>query len=302
VDAELAVQAGPQLVVPILNARYALNAANARWGSLYDALYGTDAIPESDGRGRAGAYNPARGAAVVAFARQFLDEIAPLLHGSHAQAASYAVVNGQLQVGLSQGDTTALREPAVFVGFKGDAAAPSAVLLRHNGLHAEVQIDRSHPIGATDPAGVADVLMEAALSTILDLEDSIAAVDADDKIVAYRNYLGILKGTLSETLEKGGKTITRTLNPDRRYQGPKGEDVVLHGRSLMFLRNVGHLMTNPAVLWGEGDQALLPCLLDGLDRWVPDLRLTRVPQASHWIVHEQPERVVEEIRRNLNAG
>lgn len=250
VDDELALQAGPQLVVPVMNARYALNAANARWGSLYDALYGTDAIPESEGRERAGAYNPVRGAAVIAFARQFLDEAAPLAGASHAQARGYRVVNGQLVVD----GAGPLRDPAQFIGFSGDAAAPSAVLLRHHGLHLEIVIDRTHPIGRSDPAGVADVVVEAALSTILDLEDSIAAVDAEDKVIAYRNYLGILQGTLAETLSKGGRTITRTLNPDRRYSGANGGEITLPGRSLLFVRNVGHLMTNPAVRLDDGSE------------------------------------------------
>ncbi|MFN7663723.1 MAG: malate synthase G [Inhella sp.] len=250
VDAELALQAGAQLVVPVMNARYALNAANARWGSLYDALYGTDAIPESEGRERAGKYNPVRGAAVIAFARQFLDEAAPLASGSHADAKGYRVVDGALVVD----GVGALKDPAQFAGHQGAADAPSAVLLKHHGLHFEIQINRNSPIGAQDAAGVSDVLMEAALSTILDLEDSVAAVDADDKIVAYRNYLGILKGTLSETLDKGGRTITRTLNPDRRYTAPQGGELTLPGRSLLFVRNVGHLMTNPAVRLGSGGE------------------------------------------------
>jgi malate synthase len=250
VDDELAQQAGPQLVVPVMNARYALNAANARWGSLYDALYGTDAIPETEGREKTGAYNPVRGAAVVAFARQFLDEAAPLVGGSHAQAKAYRVSDGQL---IADG-AGPLQDTAQFVGYTGSAEAPATVLLRHHGLHLEIVIDRGHPIGKTDAAGVADVVLESALSTILDLEDSIAAVDADDKVVAYRNYLGILKGTLSETLVKGGKTVTRRLNPDRVYTAPQGGELSLHGRSLLFVRNVGHLMTNPAVRLAGGGE------------------------------------------------
>ena len=253
VDAELALQAGPQLVVPILNARYALTAANARWGSLYDALYGTDALPETGGAERGNRYNPARGALVVAYARRLLDQAAPLAEDSHAKAARYFVVDGALQVTLADGHVRALANPAQLVGFQGDAASPQAVLLQHHGLHIHIQFDRSSAIGKDDPAGISDVVLEAALSTILDLEDSVAAVDAEDKILGYRNWLGILKGTLTEEVSKGGKSFTRGLNPDRIYHAPQGGTVRLHGRSLMFLRNVGHLMTNPAILWGPAD-------------------------------------------------
>jgi len=264
VDAELALQAGPQLVVPILNARYALNAANARWGSLYDALYGTDALPEDGGAERAGGYNPVRGAKVIAFARGFLDEAAPLSEGSHADSTAYVVVDGALRITLASGHVVGLKNPAQLVGFQGDAAAPQGVLLQHHGLHIDIRVDRTAAIGKADAAGVADVVLEAALSTILDLEDSVAAVDAEDKIVGYRNWLGILKGTLTEDVSKGGKSFKRGLNPDRRYHAPAGgPDVVLHGRSLMFLRNVGHLMTNPAILWG-GNKEIPEGIMDAV--------------------------------------
>ena len=255
VDAELAKQAGPQLVVPILNARYALNAANARWGSLYDALYGTDAIAETGGAEKGTGYNPVRGAKVIEYARYVLDRTAPLKKGSHIDSTGYAVKDGQLQVTLKGGATSGLAKASQLVGYQGEAASPSSVLLVHNGLHLDIRIDRRHPIGATDPAGMCDLVVESALSTILDLEDSIAAVDAEDKLVAYRNWLGILKGTLTERVAKGGTTFTRGLNPDRVYRAPKGQgEVRLHGRSLLFVRNVGHLMTNPAILWDGGQE------------------------------------------------
>ena len=264
VDAELAIQAGPQLVVPILNARYSLNAANARWGSLYDALYGTDAIPESDGATKVGAngegFNKVRGAKVVEFARNFLDQAAPLANGSHKDATAYSVEGGRLLVALKDGKKSSLAEEGKFVGHQGDALAPSSVLLRNNGLHIDVQIDRSQGIGKDDPAGIADLVIEAALSTILDLEDSVTVVDADDKVIAYANWLGILQATLTETVTKNGKAFTRSLNADRRYTAgigavdAAGGVVTLHGRSLLFLRNVGHLMTNPAILDEHGHE------------------------------------------------
>ncbi|WP_291750739.1 malate synthase G, partial [Limnobacter sp. UBA3510] len=263
VDSELATQAGPQLVVPILNARYALNAANARWGSLYDALYGTDVISEEGGAERAGGYNPVRGAKVIEFARNFLDQSFPLEGASHKDATGYAIAGGKLQVALKNGSTAGLKNAAQLVGFQGDAAAPSSVLLVNNGIHADIIINRATPIGSSDAAGVADVVLEAALSTILDLEDSVAAVDAEDKIVAYKNWLGILKGTLTESVSKGGKTFTRGLNADRVYTGVNGEKVTMHGRSMLFLRNVGHLMTNPAILWG-GDKEIPEGIMDAI--------------------------------------
>ncbi len=260
VDDELALQAGPQLVVPVLNARYALNAANARWGSLYDALYGTDVISEEDGATKDNAYNPIRGAKVVAYARQFLDQAAPLVKASHSDAVAYTVVDKKLSVKLKDGSVTGLVDEKQFVGYQGDALAPSSILLRNNGIHIDIEIDKTKTIGATDAAGINDVVLEAALSTILDLEDSVAVVDADDKVLAYENWLGILKGTLVEEVTKGGKTFTRKLNPDRNYTAgigalnAKDGVVTLHGRSLLFLRNVGHLMTNPAIITGEGKE------------------------------------------------
>jgi malate synthase len=254
VDAELALQAGPQLVVPITNARYALNAANARWGSLYDALYGTDAIAKDDGAARGPGYNAVRGAKVIAYARHVLDRCAPLKQGSHVDSTGYRVEGGALRVTLRDGRTVGLATPAQFVGWQGEAAAPSSVLLQHHGLHLDIRIDRNTPIGTGDPAGVCDLMLEAALSTILDLEDSVAVVDAADKVQAYGNWLGIMQGTLTEEVAKSGKSFTRGLNADRVYTAPDGSTLTLHGRALLFLRNVGHLMNNPAVLWGNGQE------------------------------------------------
>ncbi len=254
VDPEVAGQAGPQLVVPVSNARYALNAANARWGSLYDALYGTDAIAEDDGAEVGGAYNPVRGARVIAFARDVLDRAAPLREGSHADARAYRVRGAALDIELADGSVTGLVEPGKFVGWQGEPDAPDSVLLINHGLHLEIQFDRAHPVGRDDVAGIKDVLVEAAVSAIMDCEDSVAAVDADDKVGVYRNWLGLMRGDLEETFRKGGREVTRRLAADREYQTSDGSLLRLHGRALMFVRNVGHLMTTPAVLDGEGHE------------------------------------------------
>ena len=254
VDDEIAHIAGPQLVVPVLNARYSLNAANARWGSLYDALYGTDAISEDDGATRAGGYNPKRGQKVIARARQHLDRTIPLASGSHADATSYQIRDGGLKVVLSGETETTLKDPSQFKGWAGDAASPDSILLAVNNLHVDLLFDSSGAIGKADPAGINDIVLEAAVSTIIDLEDSIAAVDADDKVEAYRNWLGLMKADLKATFEKGGKTTTRALNDDRNYTAPDGSTLTLHGRSLLLVRNVGHLMTNPAILDEDGGE------------------------------------------------
>ncbi|MCS2607949.1 malate synthase G [Halomonas dongshanensis] len=254
VDREVAIQAGPQLVVPVSNARYALNAANARWGSLYDALYGTDVIAEEDGAEKGTSFNPKRGEKVVAYARGVLDRAAPLATGSHRDAVNYAIRDGHLVVTLDGGRETGLKNTAQLIGFNGDAEAPESLLLANHDLHVEIQIDAAHPIGKTDPAHVKDVVVEAALTTIMDCEDSVAAVDAEDKVGVYRNWLGLMKGDLEERIEKGGKTFTRALNPDRTWRTTEGGSVTLPGRSLMFVRNVGHLMTTPAILDADGNE------------------------------------------------
>lgn len=247
VDDEIAHIAGPQLVVPVRNARYALNAANARWGSLYDALYGTDVIDETNGAEKGKGYNPVRGAEVVKYAKNFLDSNFALAEGKYADVTGFKVENGKLVI--RQGDkTTSLAQPEKFVGFLGDAANPTGILLKNNGLHAEIQIDPSSHVGKDDPAGIKDVLMEAAVTTIQDCEDSVAAVDAEEKVEVYRNWFGLMKGDLKDSFEKNGKQTTRTMNPDREYTAPDGGKITLHGRSVMLIRNVGHLMTNPAIL------------------------------------------------------
>ena len=253
VDTEIASMAGPQLVAPVSNARFALNAANARWGSLYDTLYGSDVISEKHGREISQSYNPIRGAAVIAYAANILDLATPLMHGSHADATGYIFENNELTVSLADGSDTSLTDPSQFVGYVGDDEL-TTVLLRNNGLHIEIQIDREHPIGKNNPSGVKDVVMEAAITTIQDFEDSIAAVDAQDKVLVYRNLLGLLKGDLEDTFEKNGSTITRRLNLDRNYATPGGGSLTLPGRSLLLIRNVGHLMTNPAILDSQGNE------------------------------------------------
>lgn len=254
VDPEIADVAGAQLVVPIMNARYALNAANARWGSLYDALYGTDAISEEDGAEKSGGYNPIRGAKVIAWARAHLSEAAPLAQGDWENVTSFAVADGGLLVTLSSGSSTTLADQGQFVGYQGDPAAPTMVMLKKNGLHIGIHVNADHPIGSADKANICDVTLESAMSTIMDCEDSVAAVDAEDKILAYRNWLGLMKGDLKEEFMKGDKLVTRKLNPDIELTDAKGNKVSLKGRSLMLIRNVGHLMTNPAILDKDGNE------------------------------------------------
>ena len=254
VDPEIAFIAGPQLVVPVMNARFALNAANARWGSLYDALYGTDMISEDNGASRAGAYNPVRGEKVIEFAKNFLDENFSLNDASFSDVLSFSVKDDQLEFGLKNGQTSTLNNSDQFRGFQGSPNLPSCILLKNNNLHAEIQIDPEHSVGATDPAGIKDVLLESAVTTIQDCEDSVAAVDGEDKVTVYRNWLGLMKGDLQETFIKGGNEMTRSLNPDRDYIAPDGSSFKLPGRSLMLVRNVGHLMTNPAILDKDGNE------------------------------------------------
>ncbi|RST75136.1 malate synthase G [Siminovitchia acidinfaciens] len=254
VDEEIAAQAGPQLVVPVNNARYAINAANARWGSLYDALYGTDVIDETDGAERAGGYNPKRGQKVIDYGRDFLDRIAPLQEGSHHNSTKYSISGWELQVELRDGKKVRLEANENLAGYQGEAENPSAILLKNNGLHVEIQIDPNDSIGRTDSAGIKDLLIESALSTIVDCEDSVAAVDAEDKVLVYRNWLGLMKGTLTSEFEKNGKAINRVLNEDRVYTSSKGNELHLRGRSLLLVRNVGHLMTTPAILDKNGEE------------------------------------------------
>jgi len=254
VEPEIAQMAGPQLVVPIMNARFALNASNARWGSLYDALYGTKAISEEDGATKGPGYNPVRGDKVIAYARGFLNEAAPLASGDHVDSTNYKIEGGKLVVTLKDGSVTGLKDEDKLQGFTGDAAAPTGILLKNNGLRFEIQIDATSPIGSTDAAGLKDILMESALTTIMDCEDSVAAVDAADKVVTYGNWLGLMKGDLAEEVSKGGKTFTRTMNADREYTGLDGETFSVKGRSMLFVRNVGHLMTNPAILLADGSE------------------------------------------------
>jgi len=251
VDREIALQAGPQLVVPIMNARFALNAVNARWGSLYDALYGNDLISEEGGAEKAGSYNPIRGNRVIDYGRDFLDMAVPLATGSHKDVTGYRVVSQGLQASLADGQSTGLKRQEQFVGFNGDTEIPSSILLQNNKLHIEIQVDSSHQIGATDRAGVKDIVLEAALTTIMDCEDSVAAVDAEDKALAYSNWMGLISGNLEETIHRNGKSFVRRMNPHRQYTAADGSEISLSGRSLMFVRNVGHLMTNPAILYGD---------------------------------------------------
>ncbi|MFD2205408.1 malate synthase G [Kiloniella antarctica] len=283
VDSEISSVAGPQLVVPVMNARYALNAANARWGSLYDALYGTDAISDRGGAKKQSGFNPLRGEKVIAWAKSFLDKAAPLKNGSHGDAVCYQINEDKLEVTLDNGARATLKPEAEFLGYRGDFQGAYAILIRHNNLHLEIQIDRKHAIGKVDQAGVADVVIESALSTIMDCEDSVAAVDAEEKVDVYRNWLGLMRGDLQTDLKKGGKTITRRLKADRTYQKSSGEEFTLQGRSLMLVRNVGHLMTNPAILVGEDALEIPEGLMDAMVTAmiaIHDLKKTSGPRNS----------------------
>ncbi|MBY6366028.1 malate synthase G [Rhodococcoides corynebacterioides] len=290
VDREITSTAGPQLVVPVLNARFAINASNARWGSLYDALYGTDAIPEDGGAEKGTSYNRVRGDKVIAYARAFLDEAVPLASGSHADATSYVVDGSALSVTLASGETTGLADPSLLVGYTGEPSAPTGILFRHHGLHLELQIDATSPIGSTDAAGVKDVLVESAVTTIMDLEDSVAAVDAEDKVLGYGNWLGLMRGDLAEEVTKNGKTFTRTMNPDRVYTALDGSELVLHGRSLLFVRNVGHLMTTDAILDADGNEVpegILDAIMTslcGMHSLTGEVELTNSRTGSLYIV------------------
>ncbi|MGV9410754.1 malate synthase G [Nocardia sp. NPDC003693] len=263
VDAEIATTAGPQLVVPVMNARFAINAANARWGSLYDALYGTDAISEENGAEKGKGYNKVRGDKVIEWARNFLDDALPLITGSHLGTSRYAIVDGELEVTLEDGTDIGLAYADTLVGYLGTPEAPTSLLFKHNGLHIEIQIDPESPVGSTDAAGIKDVVLESAVTTIMDFEDSVAAVDAEDKVLCYTNWLGLMKGDLAEEVTKGDKTFTRTMNPDRVYTALDGSDLVLHGRSLLFVRNVGHLMTSDAIIDAAGNE-VPEGIMDGL--------------------------------------
>lgn len=263
IDDEVALQGGPQLVVPINNARYAINAANARWGSLYDALYGTNAIADEKGAERGKGYNPVRGAKVIAYGKDFLDKAVPLSNGSHKEAVKYAIIDNELAVTLESGKTVGLQDATKLVGYLGELSEPTSILLKNNRMHLEIQIDRNHPIGSSDAAGVKDIILESAITTIMDCEDSVAAVDADDKVEVYQNWLGLIKGDLSASFLKGKKELVRTLNPDRQYQAISGGTITLSGRSLMFIRNVGHLMTSNAILDQDGNE-IPEGILDGV--------------------------------------
>ncbi len=264
VDAEIAKIAGPQLVVPVMNARFSLNAANARWGSFYDALYGTDVISEENGQERSGPYNPTRGDAVIEFSKQFLDKTIPLTEGSYSDVTSFNITDNGLEVLLSNQEKAHIENPDQFKGYQGERDNPTAILFKNNGLHLEIQIDKNDSVGKDDPAGIKDVFLESAVTTIQDCEDSIAAVDAEDKVVVYSNWLGLMRGTLEETFVKGDQTMTRSLNPDRLYFDNNEKEFFLPGRSLLLVRNVGHLMTNPAILYSSEDKEIPEGIMDAM--------------------------------------